>query len=88
MQMVAKLCTMNCEELKTFYTNRFNNNDGRIFIERIDIKKAGEFILRSRKILLTFTETQEFEKNFLRLRRKIPATFFFRKSVELSTLKQ
>ena len=78
MHMFAKLCTLNCDELRIYHADLFNNADGTVVIERIYIKEASELILRSRKIMLAFSEAQEFEKKFLRLRRKIPASFFFR----------
>ena len=88
MHMLGKLCTMNRDELRTYYADRFNNHDGRIFIESTDITEAGELVLRSRKIMIALIEAQEFEKNFLRLRKKIPDTYFLRQSMELTRTKK
>ena len=88
MHMLGKLCTMNCDELRTYYADRFNNHDGRIFIESIDITEAGELVLRSRKIMMALIEAQEFEKNFIRLRKRIPETFFLRQSMVLTRIRK
>ena len=45
-------------------------------------------MLRSRKVLIALIGAQEFEKNFIKLRKKIPETFFLRQSVELTTMRK
>ena len=88
MNMLAKLCSMNCDQLTTYYTNVLNNQDGIVLLERIDLQEAAELVLRSRMITVVFREAQEFEEHFIKTKSKIPRTFFARGIVELSSVKK
>ena len=75
---------MNADGIRNHYDDIFNG-DCVIELEHIDIVEAGEVIRRSRKIQLAFREAQEFENNFVKVKSKIPKTFFHRKAVHIST---
>ena len=84
MHMLAQLASMDADRFRNHYDNIFNG-DCIVELEHIDIVEAGELIRRSRKIQLAFREAQEFENNFVKVKSKIPKTFFHRKAVHIST---
>ena len=88
MNMLANLCSMNSEELRKYYTDIFNLHDGVVNISRVDLTEAAELVRRSRKICLAFQEACDFEENFVKLRSKIPRTFFVRTGIQMSTVKK
>ena len=79
---------MNCDQLRDYYTNILDNRDGVVLIARLDLSEAVELVRRSRKIILAFQEAREFEENFLKLKSKIPRTYFYRGAIQISTLKK
>ena len=88
MHMLAKLCTLDCEQLRDYYTNIFEQRGEVAVISRLDLTEAAELVRRSRKIFLAFQETREFEENFIKLKSKIPRTFFLRTAIPISTVKK
>ena len=75
---------MNCDGLRTFYITILNNHGGIIQLDRIDIVEAAEAVRRSRKIIHAYREAQEFEDNFIRLRSKIPKSYFVQAALSIN----
>ena len=88
MNMLSHFVSMTCGELQDYYNTIFNDHDGRIQLERIDIVEASEIVRRSRKIVWALNEVNEFEKNFQKLNPKIPKSYFVKAGVMISSLKK
>ena len=77
MNMLGKLCSMTSDELRNSYSNIFDQHEGKVVITRRGITEAAELVRRSRKIFIAFQEAREFEETFIKMRSKIPRSFFF-----------
>ena len=77
MHMLGKLCSMTSDELRNYYSNRFDQYEGKVMITRRHLTEAAELVRRARKIFIAFQEAREFEENFIQMRSKIPRSFFF-----------
>ena len=53
-----------------------------------DIKEAAECIRRSRKIIMALRDANEFEENFIKVKSKIPKTFFQSSKVNNSMIEK
>ena len=74
MHMLGKLCSMTSVELRNYYSNQ---HEGKVMITRRDLTEAAELVRRSRKIFIAFQEARKFKENVIKMRSKIPRSFFF-----------
>ena len=86
MNLLAKLASMTSDQIQTSFDKLFSEVEPRVELDEIDIVEAAELIRRSRMILMAFQEAQEFENNFVKVKSKIPRTFFHRRALNISTM--
>ena len=84
--LLGNLAGKTAPELQTYFDDLFLNHAGRVELDRVDILEAAELVRRSRQISVAFREAQEFETNFIKVRSKIPRTFFHRRAINISTM--
>ena len=78
--MLANFARMICEELMKHYQS------DKLQIQRIDLVEGAELVRRSRKKMISLCVAVEFEENFMKVKSKIPKSYFLRTTVEISGL--